>query len=469
MSFSGGAMVIADRALLAAVLLSVAVASLSTYLHYPAKDPPLGIYGLQYSDIDSIFRSLVFEAVEFAGHRALNVTVTVEVDGVWVALLPSLHRWYSAEVVESFASTRGCYAPYLHYGFEYPPLVGVLWYVSTCLAYTSVLPEAYTADAVVESLDRMVVIHYTVHAAVLSICLVVSAMVAVKLADELGVPWRRALLFLLLPSTTIYAVYNWDLLAVTLLLLSLYSYVKRRYLASGVLLGLSASSKLLPAVVGFALLMRLVGEAVRGEVKLRAVAEYLAGCVVGGAPILAWISLAPQGFSWAVNYVSGWFCENCLYNVFLLNEYSHLHKLLFISLSTPIVLLVGYLSFKEKRVGVEVIASAVLLSVTVLNYIFTPQMVLLLTPVLLLAVPKTLYPLVVVADASNTMIILTLFNRDWVESLGVQEPLSPFHAASVVQMFANIRNLLLLISMALLLYRCFSNTSLKLRAPASRR
>ncbi|MEM4584195.1 MAG: hypothetical protein QW611_04390 [Ignisphaera sp.] len=388
-------------------------------------------------------------------------------DNVRVALLPSLHRWYSVEVVESFVSARDCYVPYLHYGFEYPPLVGVLWYISTCLAYTLVLPKAYTIDVVIDSLDRMVVIHYAVHATVLSICLIVSALVVVKLADELGVPRRRALLFLLLPSTTIYAVYNWDLLAVTLLLLSLYSYMKRRYLASGILLGLSASAKLLPTVVGFVLLMKLVGEVFRGEAKLRVVAEYLAGCVVGGAPILAWISLVPQGFKWTVNYISGWFCENCLYNMFLLNEYSHLHKWLFIYLSTPIILLVGYISFKEKRIGVEVITSAVLLSVTVFNYIFTPQMVLLLTPVLLLAVPKIFYPLVVVADVSNAMIILTLFNRDWVESLGIQEPLSPFHAASIVQMFANIRNLLLLISMVLLLYRCFSNASLKLRVLSS--
>ncbi|MEM1618320.1 MAG: hypothetical protein QXE77_02045, partial [Desulfurococcaceae archaeon] len=95
-------------------------------------------------------------------------------------------------------------------------------------------------------------------------------------------------------------------------------------------------------------------------------------------------------------------------------------------------------------------SSLAMLSATVLNYIFTPQMLIAVTPLLLLALPSHQLLLVAAADVANALLIIVFFNRDWVELLGHREPISPFAPSSVVQLLANTRNVLLLITMIIL-------------------
>ncbi|MEM4430043.1 MAG: hypothetical protein QXM08_02655 [Thermofilaceae archaeon] len=403
----------------------------------------LGVYGLKYSDVVSVFYGVVAEAVEYAVRRGFAV------DGVVVHVAPRLYRWFSGEVALAFASRRGCYAPYVHYGFEYPPLVGALWYASTCLAYTLVLPEEYTFEVLVERATALAVVHYLVHAAVLTASLALSAVVMVKLADELRIPRRRVFLYLLLPSTVLYAVYNWDALALLPALTSIYLHAKRRHFASGVLLGVATSAKLLPAFIGAVILAKLTGEVARGEARWRDALRFLTGCVLGGVPLLAWVVLYPQGFTWAVNHIGGWFCENCIYNLVLLNEYSPLHRVFFLVLAPTALLATCYLAYRG-RAGLATSSSLAMLSATVLNYIFTPQMLIAVTPLLLLVLPSHQLLLVAAADVANALLIIVFFNRDWVELLGHREPISPFTPSSVVQLIANTRNVLLLITMIIL-------------------
>jgi uncharacterized membrane protein len=66
---------------------------------------------------------------------------------------------------------------------------------------------------------------------------------------------RRALYFALAPTLLIYAFTNWDLLAVAFATLATLAYLRRRDVASGILLALGAAAKLFPGllVVPFAL------------------------------------------------------------------------------------------------------------------------------------------------------------------------------------------------------------------------
>lgn len=60
---------------------------------------------------------------------------------------------------------------------------------------------------------------------------------------------RRALYFALAPTLLVYAFVNWDLLAVALATLGTLAYLRRRPVASGILLGLGAAAKIYPALL----------------------------------------------------------------------------------------------------------------------------------------------------------------------------------------------------------------------------
>ena len=59
----------------------------------------------------------------------------------------------------------------------------------------------------------------------------------------------RALLFALAPTLAVYGFMNWDLIAVAFATAGTLAYVRRRHIASGVLLGLGAAAKLYPALL----------------------------------------------------------------------------------------------------------------------------------------------------------------------------------------------------------------------------
>ena len=61
----------------------------------------------------------------------------------------------------------------------------------------------------------------------------------------------RALYFALAPTLLIYAYINWDLLAVALATAATLAFLRRRDVASGILVGLGAAAKLYPAVLAF--------------------------------------------------------------------------------------------------------------------------------------------------------------------------------------------------------------------------
>jgi len=401
------------RAMALLLAATVAVALASFYLHDP-ETPRLHL-GLKYTDIV---------------HGVFGLRMNT--DGA--------SYWFDPGVLERLTGGgRACPVPYRDYKFEYPPVVGLLFYVSTCAGITFTLPLVYSPEDYHVLVKEVAAIHYRVHALVLSAALVATAVFTALLLSRWRLGLWRAFLLPLLPSTLVYSIYNWDVLAVAFLLASVYYYEKGRYELSGFLAGLSVSTKLLTGVAAIALATALVA---RGE---RGFYSFARGFLLAGVvPFAILYTLWSRGFLEFVSYHSAWYCENCLYMLLVRDVWSPMHKVLAavsVALVASAVLVIASLSPHRLRELLFVSVAAT----TVLNYVFSPQMLLLLTPVALLSLRGRLLPAYVLADIINALVIVLFF---WELGSGG----NPWTLSGVTQKVATVRNLLLLALLAHSLY-----------------
>lgn len=422
------------RAIVLAV--AVAVSLVSFVIHSPSLSPPVP-WSFRYSDIVSLYHSIFV-----APSTAELSTIVVEVNGTAVEVSfgdPVGERWFSRETLDDFVSGRRCPLPYVDYKLEYPPVVGSIWVASVCVPY--LLSKSLAEWRGIASVVEMVDYHYVVQGVAVVVSFLASAVLLARLSELVGASWRRALFFLLLPSTTLYLVYNYDAVSLAFMLASVYSFVVGRAFWSGLALGLAVSSKVLPATAGIPMLALLVQSRRR-----EGVAKFVLGGLLGITPYIALLALAPAGLLWSIDYVREWFCENCIYGLFTGDIYSPINKFAastLIGVATCVATVVAL----RRRSAVDSVALCILGTVT-FNYIFTPQMMLLLTPLTVLVLPVHLLPVLAVADIFNFLIVpmigvveeATAFMR----SLGLQAVPYPFHPASPVQLVANVRNTLLL-------------------------
>jgi len=348
--------------------------AVSLILHVPSLPPFLGNWGLKYSDIASV------------AYRVIE----------------SPERWFDRGRYLDFAARRGCYLPYADYHFEYPPLVGLLWALSTCLS-------GWDLD-----------LHLHIHAGAIA-----AGYAGLLWALSKLVPKRRLLLLAASPSLYLYAVYNWDVLAASLALAGVVC-VRSRPLLAGLIHGLAFNVKWIAAGVAY-----YYGVALWGQKEWR---RYAAGAVSGAAaPMAALYLLAPGGFWQMINHHAGWYCENCLY-LFAVGELnSPLHRLMFVAAAGFIAALFSVLGrrIEERR---ALLGAAI--SLTVFSYVFSPQMFLFILPFGLMALSRTGLALLWLADLANFGIMATWHYAE--------HP----HVAGPPQTLAFYRNLLLLIIFA---------------------
>ncbi|MFN4046605.1 MAG: hypothetical protein ACK4H7_04615, partial [Acidilobaceae archaeon] len=267
-----------------AVFALIAVSALVSYtIHSPDTGVPLGNFGFKYSDI---------------------------VHGLFYTRFKAGSNWFDEDKFKTLEGGRRlCPIPYRDYHFEYPPIIGLLWFASTCISFTVALPEAYSPEDYWRLLDEAAPIHYNLQALFLVAALLVLAYSTYGILKLWGLSYSRLVLLALSPSLIIYLTYNWDVIAASLFTLGLYSYVKGRYRAAGALIGLSVSVKLLTVLAGLALLLRLAGEGDKRGVK-----DYLKYFALASIIPYALIAiLSPHGFREFLSHHSSWYCENCLY------------------------------------------------------------------------------------------------------------------------------------------------------------
>jgi len=342
--------------------------------------------------------------------------------------------------------------PYRDYEFEYPPIVAYMFIIVNIVLLT--IPN--------ESVWLRLIIGYTV----MSILLYIHAIGIIYVLCKLCGYVRRKnfhilLYFVMTPSFLIYTNYNWDLVGIFYALLGLYLFLRGKKVTSFILFGFAAAGKIIPAIVALAAMAQIymdrLDECKKKNIKITTITEakallyalsYLAiTIIVFVLWNLPFILISPKGwYSGLIQHHAKWYIE-CSWLVWIeLTPFSTVAKSIGVSL---VIILITYvvsylMMFEMSREERVVYGSAALMAGYLFStYVFTPQMSLMLLP--LVALTPIDYVLVIIFDSLNAMIILTWFKyEDIYELLGISVKhgfLDPF---SIPQIFATARCIVLL-------------------------
>ena len=383
-----------DNKLLIVIMLFMIL--LSMFLHMPS---PFGNPSM-YSDINSIYMDLFISGKK------------VEEGG----------RWY-------IEPTKGIAIPYIHYKFEYPPIVGFTWLITTSIS--NILSKNDNERVLSNYLFQSLIILYAALVLVIDTC---------SIAKKLGLKWQ-ALYLIAMPSVILFATYNWDLIAITFAIRALfYLLVKEDSFKGGIFTGLAFATKIIPGVIIIPILLELYFIK-----RFKDGTEFLSGAIIGGLiPYMLVFALSPRGFYEFITHHASWYLENSWYVMFTDNIWSEGLRSLSQALVALSVFIFSFLPIRgnyENRILVK--SWLVTAGFILFNYVYTPQMNLMLLPYLALLTPSE--PLIICSfDFFNGLIILLWFSlNSWCGLLGISCEGGPWVRTAPTQWFAFIRCLLL--------------------------
>lgn len=165
--------------------------------------------------------------------------------------------------------------PYVHADLEYPVLTGLV-------AFLAALPAESAGG------------FFAANAIILAICGVV---VSLLLRRSVG---RAVLYFAAAPTLVLYALLNWDLLAVALATGATYAFLRRRDLLCGALLGLGTAAKLSPGLLLVPYALERVRRGDRGRAARLVIAAAVAWLAANAPVIIA----SPEGWSFFFRFSS---------------------------------------------------------------------------------------------------------------------------------------------------------------------
>ena len=350
-------------------------------------------------------------------------------------------------------NTKRLLIPYRDYYFEYPPLVALLFIVVNLVVI------------IFPSNDTQVLwfVGYSVMAFLVYLHAVGTIIILHKLVRYVE---RRdihiLMYYIVMPSFLIYSNYNWDTVGIFYALLGLYMFLNGRKYLSFIIFGLAAAGKIIPAIVALAPISQLyvekanelakksAGHMTRRDHVISIVYAFSHLLISIGTYFLANLPFMIISFNaWyegAILHHVEWYVE-CSWLIMLFNPFDPAAK--FVSMAVIITLIIYifttistiYIS-REIRV---VYGSAAFMSAYLFGaYVFTPQMSLLVLPLLVLV--SVDYVLVFVFDALNAIIILTWFTHTKIYSLfGVDLEYGALDRLSIPQIVATLRCFVLLI------------------------
>ncbi|MEM4502201.1 MAG: glycosyltransferase 87 family protein [Ignisphaera sp.] len=421
--------------------ISIIVLALSYYLHIPNNPPPLDNVGLMYTDIvyglfNPIFRDIVNPDGTPNGEKINN-------------------RWFNNEVaMKLIASERLCPIPYKDYKFEYPPIIGLIWFITTCTSIHVTLPERYTGSEYYRLSEAIAEKHYILQSIIIATFFIITMLYMYRVASICNSSLKRIILFVILPSTILYTIYNWDIIAVAFMVMALYYLVNEKYLFSGLLLGLSISTKLLPLLFALILVYDILQKYRSNNFSKQNLVNISIGLIIAGAlPYLAVMFVSYNGFTYFIDHHYRWYCENCIYSIITQNVWSPYNRVYAMVLVTVFLLITASIDidFKNPKEVLTIALISVIIS-TALNYVFSPQMMLLVSSIAVLILPLRQLVFLVIADVANFGIMYLFFKdleaRQWLSKyLGINMRLeyAPHTPDSPVQIVAMIRNIILIL------------------------
>ncbi|MCS7118358.1 MAG: DUF2029 domain-containing protein [Thaumarchaeota archaeon] len=265
--------------------------------------------------------------------------------------------------------------PCIEYFFEYPPSACYLTYAARLVGGKDLIGY-YLAFSLL-SLPAFLAIGYALQ----------------RMSREVN---PLAFVFAFSPSLAVYGIYNFDHFLAALLGLSIIALISGRWKLASLLLGLSVSVKLMTVLL--LPLYLLEGKGRRLEV--------FTWFVVGaGIPTLPVLLLNPPWFLEFVRYLGGWGLENAWYIWIFQDPFSPTAKVFGVMLLVPL-LLRSYTAALPIGPRSFLTVSSWLLT----TYIFTPQMLLWLIPLMPFSI-VTIY-LWPIMDIANVYIILTWFTTN---------------------------------------------------------
>ncbi|MEZ0289664.1 MAG: hypothetical protein ABWJ42_01055 [Sulfolobales archaeon] len=319
--------------------------------------------------------------------------------------------------------------PYVDFRFEYPPFVGFLWALSSYL--TRIIQ---TQDPVKTHMYVLFVLNALFYALYVYTVVELSAYVRSGLV--------RILLSIASFSMVYYLMYNWDIVAISLALLSLLYLFRERYTISSIILSLSILTKLLTAPLYLSILYYSYK---RGLLK-----EGVRGIIISLFIILGSISslmiISPRFYEYFIEYHSNWYCENCFYILFTDNIWDPSLRIVSISLMllSPLLVTLSIASGDCDRdlylrsYSIGVLSTALMIS---FSYVYSPQMNIMIMPLYMILSRRTI-PIMLASDLLNTLIMILWFRTDIFTSLGLSSP-SPHFRTSPIQWIAFSRIILL--------------------------
>ena len=291
--------------------------------------------------------------------------------------------------------------PYIQASFEYPPLAGFITYVS--------------------ALMKTLTSYYTVFSLFLFVFYIILIEVVIRISSNRQTPRELILIFLALsPSIILYTVYNFDIIFASLLILSLYLFERKRHFLSAILFSVAAMVKLVNLILLPFILMYV------REWRSRALYAAVSLGLFGAVNLALW-AINPKFIDQTYLYHFQWGLENAWFIALFPNPDSWNTAKLFSAFLLCYGLLKVYLcDFMDLYQRTFMALSVFLLT----NYVFTPQMVLWILPLLAIlgALPYSYFAL----EFANAGIILT-----WFESP------NPTRFGSIPQYFAILRGIVL--------------------------
>jgi uncharacterized membrane protein len=273
--------------------------------------------------------------------------------------------------------------PYYGHPVEYPVLMGWMMEVG-----------AWAVHSVANAYNRGVDFYY-VTILMLAVCLVVGVLATAATANREGggVGWKAALMVALSPGLILAAYINWDLFAMALTALGMAAWAERRPWLAGVFLGLGVATKFYPLLIFGALFLLCLRAG-----KLREFGKAFAGGLIAWLVINLPVALTATS-GWAEFYAfsrdrgadwgSVWYLFEH-YNLPVIGN-SSLGQLNFISsgsFAVACVLIAVLALAAPRRPRLPQLCLLVLASFLILNKVWSPQYVIWLVPLAVLARPR---------------------------------------------------------------------------------
>ncbi|MFH8726264.1 glycosyltransferase family 87 protein [Streptomyces termitum] len=257
---------------------------------------------------------------------------------------------------------------------EYPVLTGLFMEVASWLTPGGALQAREQA-------------YWLVNAGLLMVCAAVLAVCVAR--THRNRPWD-GLLVALAPSVALTATINWDLLAVALTAAAILLWARSRPLAAGALLGLAVAAKFYPLLLLWPLLL-LCWRAGRWREFGTALAGGVTAWLVVNLPVMI---LAPQGWKQFylfsrdrnVDFGSVWLLVSQRTGQAIAPERANLYALLLLALAAGGIAWLALAAPRRPRLAQ--LAFLIVAAFVVTNKVYSPQYVLWLVPLAVLARPR---------------------------------------------------------------------------------